>query len=357
MPLLARYVGRAIVSFTLLTMTVLMMLFGVYLFVDEQGAIGEGSYTALDALLVAFLNLPGSIFGLLPLGALIGALLGLSNLARGSELTVMRAAGVSPLRLGLWAGITGMFLAGVAWLIGDYVAPPLQHYALQHKTFARFKEVSLVGDASAWAKDGNTFVSVQRQTTDNQFGGFYVYRFDDDHHLISVARAVRADVGHRWQLRDYVESRLDPRPEGDRITTAHAAIQEFETHLSADFLGLAAQDPEALPGRVLFDLIRHLQANDLDSSQYEIALWSRISRTVAVVFFVMLAVPFSRGSTRSGSANIRIVIGILVGVAFFLFAKTIESGASIFNVPPMLVAWSPTLLLATITLIALARAK
>ena len=218
MPLLARYLGRTIVSFTALTMSVLMVLFDVYLFADEQADIGEGAYTALDALLVAFLNLPGSVFGLLPLGALIGALLGLANLARGSELTVMRAAGVSSLRLGLWAGITGLFLAGVAWLIGDYVAPPLQQYALQHKTFARFKEVSLIGDASAWGKDGNTFISMQRQTTDNQFGGVYIYRFDDAHHLISVGRAAKADAGAHWQLRDYVESRLDARPERDELS-------------------------------------------------------------------------------------------------------------------------------------------
>jgi lipopolysaccharide export system permease protein len=356
-PLLARYIGRAIVGFTLLTMSVLMILFGVYLFADEQEDIGEGTYTALDALLVASLNLPGSIFALLPLGALIGALLGLANLARGSELAVMRAAGVSTARIGIWAGLTGVMLAGAAWLIGDYVAPVLQQYALQHKTFARFKEVSLLGDASAWAKDGNTFVSVQRQTTDNQFGGVYIYRFNDEHRLVSVARAAKAEAGDRWQLRDYVESRIDAHPDGDHVETERAAAREFETNRSVDFLGLAAQEPEALPGRVLFELIRHLRANELDASQYEIAFWSRIARTVAVVFFVMLAVPFAQGSSRSGSANLRVVIGVMIGVAFFLFAKTIESGAAIFDLPPLLVAWSPTLLLATITLVALARAR
>jgi lipopolysaccharide export system permease protein len=185
----------------------------------------------------------------------------------------------------------------------------------------------------------------------------YIYRFDAEHHLISVGRAAKADAGERWQLRDYVESRLDARPDGDRVETSRAATREFDTKLSVDFLGLAAQEPEALPGRVLFDLIQHLKANDQDAAQFEIALWSRIARTVAVVFFVMLAVPFARGSTRSGSANIRIVIGILVGVAFFLFAKTITSGASVFNLPPLLVAWSPTLLLAAVTMAALVRSR
>lgn len=357
MSVLARYLGRSIFAFTFLTMSVLMILFGVYLFADEQGNIGSGAYTVVDALVFALLNLPSSIFGLLPLGALIGALLGLANLARGSELTVMRAAGVSILRIAGWVGVTGLLLAGAAWVIGDYIAPPLEQYALQQKTFARFKEISLIGDQSAWAKDGNTFITVQRQTTDNQFGGVYVFHFDDSHHLVSVARAASAEADKHWILRDYIESRLESKPDGDHVTVTREAAHRFDTSLSADFLGLGAKSPETLPGRVLFDMIGHLRANGLDSSAFEIAFWSRIARTVAIVFFVMLAVPFALGSTRSGSANIRIVLGVMVGVAFFLFAKTVESGAPVFNLPPLLVAWSPTLLLAVVTTGALARAR
>jgi lipopolysaccharide export system permease protein len=358
MSVLARYIGRSILAFTLMTMSVLMILFGVYLFADEQSSIGEGSYTVVDALVYAVLNLPNSIFGLLPLGALIGSLLGLANLARGSELAVMRAAGVSTLRLALWAGATGVLLAGAAWVIGDYIAPPLEQYALQQKTFARFKEISLVGNQGAWAKDGNLFVSVQRQTTDNQFGGVYVFRFNQDRSLESAARAASAEAAAKhWILHGYVETRHEARDDGDYFFVNRASTHELSTSLSADFLGLGAKAPETLPGRVLFDMIRHLNANGLDASMFEIALWSRIARTVAIVFFVVLAVPFALGSTRSGSANVRIVIGVLVGVGFFLFAMTMENGASVFNLPPLLVAWLPTLLLAIVTTTVVARRR
>jgi len=357
MSVLARYIGRSILSFTLLTMSVLMILFGVYLFADEQANIGEGSYTVVDALMFALLNLPTSIFGLLPLGALIGSLLGLANLARGSELTVMRAAGVSTLRLALWAGGTGVLLAGAAWVIGDYIAPPLEQYSLQQKTFARFKEISLVGNQGAWAKDGNTFVSVQRQTTDNQFGGVYVFRFDQERHLQSMARAASAEAAKNWILHGYVESQVKLQTDGYHVAVKRESTHELVTSLSADFLGFGAKAPQTLPGRVLFDMIRHLRVNGLDTSIFEIALWTRIARTVAIVFFVMLAVPFALGSTRSGSANIRIVIGILIGVGFFLFAMTMENGASVFNLPPLLVAWLPTMLLAIVTMGVLARTR
>ena len=56
--------------------------------------------SAGDALMFTFLNLPEQAFELLPIGALIGALMGLGNLAAGSELVVTRASGVSVWRIG-----------------------------------------------------------------------------------------------------------------------------------------------------------------------------------------------------------------------------------------------------------------
>jgi lipopolysaccharide export system permease protein len=369
MPLLLRYVGRSIVGFTLLVMAVLMILFSVYLFSTEQDDIGVGSYALGDAFMFVLLNLPRYVFDLLPVGALIGALLGLGNLARGSELTVMRASGVSILRLGAWAGAAGTLMAILSWGIGDYIAPPLEQYARQQKTFAKYQQISLTGNQSAWTKDGNTFMSVQQQTDENQFGGVYLFRFDDAHRLVEVGYARSAQVGpnNQWTLRDYAQSTIvqpqaadDPNqapPIGASIATSRVAEKTMTTNLPAEFLGLAAMDPESLPGRVLFGYIRHLRANGLDPTLFETALWTRIARTLAIVFMVMLAVPLSMGSSRSASVGVRTVIGVLVGIGFFLVAKVFENGGQVFKLTPLVVAWSPTLLLAAVTMIVLARAR
>ncbi len=79
-------------------MSVLLVLGALFVFIDQQDDIGVGHYTALSALWFTLLNLPQQAFELLPITVLIGSLLGLGSLARGSELTVIRANGESPLR-------------------------------------------------------------------------------------------------------------------------------------------------------------------------------------------------------------------------------------------------------------------
>jgi lipopolysaccharide export system permease protein len=312
----------------------------------------------------------------LPMGALIGSLLGLSNLARSSELTVIRASGVSTLRIGIWAGLAGLILALVAWFIGDYIAPPLEQYARQQKLLAKSNDIGLTDNLDAWAKDGNTFISAQRKSADNQFGGVYVYRFDEKHRLQSMARADRAhakgnftDAAYMdqsalaaprqqlWQLSDYAESALSTDSGQLHITVTKRPTHEFKTALSADFLGLAAVEPESLPVTVLFRYAQHARANHLDAYDYETELWARFSRTVALVFIVMLAVPFAVAPIRSGNVGLRTVMGSLCGVGFYVFAKVLQDGGHVFGLSPWVIAWAPTLLLATITTVALVRLR
>ncbi|HTE40633.1 MAG TPA: LPS export ABC transporter permease LptG [Steroidobacteraceae bacterium] len=365
-----RYLGRAIIGFTLLVTAVLMILFSMYLFSVEQDDIGVGTYNIVGAFVFVMLNLPRYVFDLLPVAALIGALLGLGNLARGSEITVMRAAGVSVLRLVLWAGAAGIFLACMSWVIGDYIAPPLETYARQQKAFAKFREISLTGNQGAWTKDGNTYISVQQQTTENQFGGVYIFRFDNAHRLIDVgyARSAQVNDDNQWLLRDYVQStivrsdvNLDERtkqpPIGERIDVMRAPTQSLATNVPPEFLGLAAAEPEALPGRLLYGYIQHLRANGLDPSVFETALWTRVARTAAIVFMVMLAVPFALGSNRSGGGGVKTVLGVLLGVGFVLLAKVMENSGQVFHLSPIVVAWTPTLVLAALTMIVLSRVR
>jgi lipopolysaccharide export LptBFGC system permease protein LptF len=51
------------------------------------------------------------------------------------------------------------------------------------------------------------------------------------------------------------------------------------------------------------------------------------------------------------------LMGLIAGIALFLLQRLIESGTVVFDLNPVLLAWLPTTLLATVTLLLLARAR
>ncbi|MFO1427959.1 MAG: LPS export ABC transporter permease LptG [Steroidobacteraceae bacterium] len=353
--ILDRYVLRSILGSALLVMAAFLTLGGLFLFIGQQDDIGVGAYSGLDALLFVMLNLPQQAWELLPITGLIGALAGLGALARGSELTVMRASGLSVWRIAGAALIAGLLLALLGIVLGELIAPPLQQIAKQEKAFSKFANVSFAGRGGAWVRDGSLVVNVRQQTGDGEFGGMTVFRLGADRRLESVGRAAtaRADAGGRWVLSQYAESRFTP----DSVRATRSSSHAVESNVSADFLGIAATDPTQLPTATVWRLLQHLQSNGLDDREAVFAFWSRIARTVAIVFAVLLAVPFVFGSLRSAGGGARTMLGLMIGIAFFLLQRMLESGALVFDANPVLLAWVPAALFAAASLGLIARTR
>ena len=352
---LDRYVLRSVLVGVGMVVFVLLSLGGLFLLIGQQDDIGIGRYTALAALQFVVLNLPQQAWELLPISALIGALIGLGNLASGSELIVMRTSGLSVWRIARPVALAGLLLALAGVLIGEVIGPPLEQYARQQKAFAKFNDVSVAGSGDAWVRDGNLLVNVERQTGESQFGGMMLYEIGDDGRLIAMGRAVsaRASDEGSWSLEQYAETRFDT----DKVSSVRAARRVLESNVTAEFLGIAASSPAQLPSRALWKMVRHLEANGLDTRESRFALWSRIARTLAPIFAVLLALPFVFGSLRASGAGAKVALGLILGIAFFLLQRMLESGAVVFNGNPALFAWLPTLLMGAAALLLIRRTR
>jgi lipopolysaccharide export system permease protein len=355
MSLLDRYIVRTVLGAVMLVMAVLLVLGGLFVFISQQGDIGVGHYTVADALWYTLLNLPQQVYQLLPITALIGSLIGFGQLARSSELTVIRATGVSLARLSGTALLAAALLIAFEGLIGEFVAPQLQEAANQQKAFSQFNSVGFGGGTGAWVRDGDLILNVARQSGSRQFAGMQVFQLSPQHTLLAIGHAVSATAAgnHKWLLGGYMESRFTD----DRVTTSAPGQKVLQSHVTAGFLGLAVQDPEQLTIEALWQVIAYYRSNSLDARQYLFAFWSKIARTVAIAFSVLLAIPFVLGSLRSAGAGTRTMLGLVIGIAFFLLQRLIESGTIVFNLDPVILAWLPTALLATVTLLLLARAR
>lgn len=342
MTLLDRYIAGTLLSAVALVMLALLMLGMLFVFIGEQGSVGVGHYGMLDALQYSALTLPQFALESFPAGALIGALLGVGVLARSHELTVMRASGMSKLRLSLAVLMSAVALVAVALLIGELLAQPLGQLADEQKAFAKYSNMSFAG-AGAWIRDGDTILNVQDRSSAAEFGGMLIFKLTPDNRLAAIARAEHASAAgpRSWLLRNYVESRFGE----DSVTSQRVAQQALHTAAGADFLRLVNTDSSELSLRTLYRAIRYLRANNLGTGQYEIAFWSRVARTLGILVALLFALPFGFGSLRSASLSARTTFGVALGIVYVFLQRLVESGTQVFNLDPLLLAWVPTGLL------------
>lgn len=154
-------------------------------------------------------------------------------------------------------------------------------------------------------------------------------------------------------LEDYAESRFA----GDYVNGRHAATRELTSSIGGSFLGIAISQPKDIDLRSLWRVVSGVAGAGIDVRPYEFAFWSRVARTVAIVFAVLLAVPFVFGPLRGAGTGARTMVGLLIGIVFFLAQRMLESGAIVFDAPPMLLASLPTLCLALVSLVLIARTR
>lgn len=355
MMLIDRYLMRTVLLHTLMVLAVLLALMTLVNFISNQDDIGQGTFDVAGAFFVTILSLPQQAYEMLPIAALIGAVIGLGGLARDSELTIIRAAGVSVARIAGSTALAGLVIAGLLWVIGEYFAPPADQYARQYKIFSRYSQLEFAGRSSAWVRQGTWFINVRQQAAENLFGGVFVYELDAGRRLRLVGRAETAeqDSEGRWVLSNYGETLL----EGDRVAARRSAREVSKTEFNADFLGLAVNEPSALPLRDLYVYKEHLEANDQDARVWEIAFWTRIARLVAAVVVCVFAVPFAFGPLRSAGAGSRTVLGIMAGVLYMLLTQTLENSGQVYGINPLLVAWGPPSLLALVATVVIWRSS
>ena len=133
---LDRYIGTSVFFAIMAVLGIIVSLALLFAYIDELSDI-TATYGLLDAAIWVLLTVPRRIYEMLPMAALIGCLIGLGNLASSSELTIMRAAGVSIRRI-VWAVMKPMLvimLAGV--LIGEYLAPWSENLAQANRAMAQ----------------------------------------------------------------------------------------------------------------------------------------------------------------------------------------------------------------------------
>jgi lipopolysaccharide export system permease protein len=352
--LLSQYLMRTILMATALVLVVLLALAGLFEFIAEIDDT-QGGYQTPRVILYTALRLPQLAFEMLPIAALIGSLLGLGGLAANSEIIVMRASGLSVRKLSAMVAVTGFVLLVFTGLLGEFIGPPLDYYARNMRLESRFEQDEDRLGNETWVKDGAVVLHLERVSSGLEFGSVYIFRFGEDNMLEAIAKAENSgiDEDDQWVLENFRETRF--QNDGVQVVESSLAIESLD--IDAEVLGITLVKPQSLSGRELLGHISYLKRNSLDSNRYESEIWYRVARTVTVMIMPVLALAFVFGSLRMGGSGSRLMIGVVIGLAYYLASEMLANSGQVFGLNPAILAWLPSALLAIVTVIALARIR
>ena len=353
--MLLRYFTREILSTSLLVLLALLALFGFFDLVRELDDLGRGSYRLTAMLGYVGLMLPTHTYVLLPAAGLMGTLFALARMSEQSELTVMRASGLSLAQLAFYVGVAGVAVAAATVLVGELVTPFTEETAKGLRLKATRSIVAREFRSGFWVKDDKSFVNIQDVTPETELLNLRIYEFDRDYRLTSISRAEKGTYAgpNSWTLSNVELTRF----EGDRALLERLPQVTWNSVLTPDILSVLKIVQERMSASNLRAYIEHLRENRQKATRYEIAFWQKLMYPLAAIAMMVMAIPFALGSVRTGGVGARIVMGIMLGLIFHFAGRLFSHVGLLNDWPSFASAVIPTLIVAVVAFFGLRRAE
>ncbi len=349
---LDRYIAVTIWASILIVLFVIVGIDALSAFIDESESRSETYGFAEIAAYVA-LTLPGRCYEFIPFSALIGALIGLGQLATTSELVVMKAAGISSTRLAWTVLKQALLLSVIGFLLGEYVAPATEQRAQSARAVALYTDRQRMPDSGVWRRDGRRFMHVSAVGADNRIFGVTLFEFAEDGWLQRLVFADRGRFnGQGWSLSEV--SLTDLREEPLRSDNQDAFF--IESNITPRILTLENVAPTQLSLADLLDYSEFLRSQGEDVANFELATWRKLLQPAAIAALVLVAISFVFGPLRDGTLGFRIFAGVMIGVLFRLSQDLLGPASLVYGFPPVYAAAAPVALCILAGLVLLRRA-
>ena len=341
--------------------------------------VGKNDFGMQHAFLYVLLLVPGNVYQVMPVAALIGTIYTMAQFASSSEFTIMRASSMSTRQAAWILCKIGALFVIVAFLFGELITPRTAPVAERMRLTAKGGSVSGAFRSGMWTKDsvhengvrgnitGSRFFNVRSITPDGELVDVRLYEFDNNMRMRALVTAARGVYGgnNTWRLSDVTETMFTnsrvlgapgaPVPEGQTIQstygqeTAAIATRKLASYVLASeitpkILSVSSSDPERMSAAELAVYTRHLAENRQETERFKVAFWKKLIDPLSIFVLMALALPFAYLHTRSGGVSLKIFIGIMIGVSFLLINSLFSHLGVLTILPAFLTAVAPSLL-------------
>jgi lipopolysaccharide export system permease protein len=302
-------------------------------------------------LWMGLLRLPAFSEILLSFAVMVGSIGALLSLSRRSELTVMRAGGMSVWQF-LRPGVTVALLLGIfAVTVYNPLAATARSESerLVAEVFGKEAGLMVSSGAGSWLRqDGADGQSVMAARASSNQGllltGVTVIQFDTKGQFVERIDADKATLGDSvWELQRALVSR--PGREAERFET-----YTVSTYLTRERVGDALGSEIAVSVWQLPDLIELAEKTGLSAGRYKMQYALLLSRPMLLIAMVILAATVSLRSFRSGGIQTMVLVGMVGGIGFFLLTEVSRQIGMAGLISPAMAVWSPIALALVVSL-------
>lgn len=291
-----------------------------------------------------FLELPAIMVITFPMATLLGTIMAFGRLSGDSEITALRAGGVSVYRLVIPALVIGLLMTIITIGINEYVVPEANY--LNKQIVYRFKNID---------KKPKTQYNLLLSSTDSkQRPDFFLYasRFDGETgemtdvifqdfiegkpvKLIEAEKAIWGEGG-KWQ---FVKGTVTYLKAGERIPSISFSESLIELTYSPQEISLADKDIEDMRLGELRKRIELIRKQGKRANKELVKFYHRFSIPFANFIFVLIAASLGIQPQRSGGSATG--MGMSIGVIFIYYTiMTIGSAlGEQGTIPPFFGAW------------------
>jgi len=332
MNILDSYVSGHVAKGYALILLVFLSLFSFFVFVEEIGKVGKGTYHLLDAVSYVAMTTPGRMVYLAPFTALLGSIVALGKLASTQELVAMEALGISPRRIAWTVIQVGILFSGLTVVIEEWVAPPLEQKAHIQRSLAISGSHTLQSQNGFWLRDDLRYIKVGKIRYGEVLENIDIYQFNPQGQLLSTTHAQEAilHTTDQWMLKDIRQNIITKQ----KVSVQQLDTLAWDTNISPEEIHILTLPPETLPPSDLYYYIEHLKKNGQNYSRQELIFWEKLGRPFAAGVMVFLAIPSVFGPLRGATMGKRILIGSGLGMAFYLTSQVFGQVGLFWNLHP-----------------------
>jgi len=343
---LHRYVIREYLKVFFLSLSGLILIYFVVLFFQRVDTFIRHQAPFLLIFEYLLYKIPEVIFQwTLPYGVLLSTLLTLGALSRHSEITAMKAGGVSLYRITFPLFFIALFIGLFSFVGNEYLVPLANQKAkfLLSVQVRKQQPASFFKNYKIWYHGDSGIYNIQLLDVERKaLKGVTLYQFDDQFRCTQRIDAREAKwVDGKWK---FFQGSIRKFEREGSIRTAPFSELEFSLPEDWESFQRIEQKSGEMSYTELRNYIQEIQASGYDSTRYLVDLYSKLSYPFLNLIMVLIGIPFALKTGRSGgvplSIGMSVMIGFAYGVTFYVFLSFGKSGI----LPPFVAAWAPTLI-------------